>query len=169
MSKTAKKSDPELWEEVKEAITAGDKGGKPGQWSARKAQMASAEYQKEGGGYDGEKSKDNHLQEWTDEKWGTKSGDKSEDIGERYLPEEARADLSDADYRRTSAKKRADTKKGKQFSSQPPDVAKKTAAHRETGKGDTKTRAALYEQAKARDISGRSAMSKAELQKALAG
>ena len=90
MSKTAEKSDPELWDEVKGEVTAGDKGGKPGQWSARKAQMASAEYQKRGGGYEGGKSKDNHLQEWTDEEWGTKSGEKSEETGERYLPKEAR-------------------------------------------------------------------------------
>jgi len=34
--KDDKYTDPELREEVKEEIQAGDKGGKPGQWSARK-------------------------------------------------------------------------------------------------------------------------------------
>ncbi len=32
-------------------IKAGSKGGKPGQWSARKAQMLAAQYKKAGGGY----------------------------------------------------------------------------------------------------------------------
>jgi len=32
-------------------IKAGDKGGKPGQWSARKAQMLASAYKKAGGGY----------------------------------------------------------------------------------------------------------------------
>ena len=129
--------------------------------------MASAEYKKRGGGYEGPKAKDNHLQQWTAAEWGTKSGGKSEETGERYLPKEARAALSDKDYERTSAKKRADTKKGKQFSSQPKDFAEKTAAHRETGKVGDKTRAQLYEAAKNKDIPGRSKMSKAELEKAL--
>jgi|TARA_A200000159_G_C7140925_1_gene263065 hypothetical protein len=32
-------------------IKAGSKGGKPGQWSARKAQMLAQQYKKAGGGY----------------------------------------------------------------------------------------------------------------------
>lgn len=32
-------------------IKAGSKGGKPGQWSARKAQMLALAYKKAGGGY----------------------------------------------------------------------------------------------------------------------
>lgn len=32
-------------------IKAGSKGGAPGQWSARKAQMMAAEYKRKGGGY----------------------------------------------------------------------------------------------------------------------
>lgn len=32
-------------------IKAGGKGGKPGQWSARKAQMLAVAYKKAGGGY----------------------------------------------------------------------------------------------------------------------
>jgi hypothetical protein len=34
-----------------ERIKAGGKGGAPGQWSARKAQMLAAQYKKAGGGY----------------------------------------------------------------------------------------------------------------------
>jgi hypothetical protein len=44
MAGTAKKSDPKLWEKVKKDVTRSSKGGKPGQWSARKAQMAVQEY-----------------------------------------------------------------------------------------------------------------------------
>ena len=33
------------------AIKAGGKGGAPGQWSARKAQMLAMQYKKAGGGY----------------------------------------------------------------------------------------------------------------------
>ena len=32
-------------------IKAGSKGGKPGQWSARKAQMLAKQYKASGGGY----------------------------------------------------------------------------------------------------------------------
>lgn len=34
-------------------IKAGGKGGKPGQWSARKAQMLAKQYKSKGGGYRG--------------------------------------------------------------------------------------------------------------------
>ena len=61
MTKATERTDPKLWEKVKDEVTEGDKGGRPGQWSARKAQLAVGEYKKEGGGYKGEKSADNHL------------------------------------------------------------------------------------------------------------
>lgn len=32
-------------------IKAGSRGGRPGQWSARKAQLLASEYRKKGGGY----------------------------------------------------------------------------------------------------------------------
>ena len=168
MSGTAEKTDPELWDKVKEEVTEGDKGGRPGQWSARKAQLATNAYKKEGGGYKGGKSEDNHLKQWGEEDWGTKSGQPSGETGERYLPKKAREHLSDEEYRRTTAKKRADTKKGRQFSAQPSDVAKKTADDRDTGHAAARdSKAALYAEAKRRDVPGRSKMNKAELQKAL--
>ena len=128
----AKKTDPALWDKVKAEIQAGDKGGEPGEWSARKAQLAVSAYKKAGGGYEGRKSKDNHLAQWTREEWGTKSGQESGESGERYLPKAARDALSDEEYARTSAKKRSDGRAGKQFSSQPEDVARKTAKARKT-------------------------------------
>ena len=163
MSETAEKSDPALWEKVKNEVTAGAKGGKKGQWSARKAQLAVAEYKKRGGGYEGGKDADNSLHQWTEEEWDTKSGKRSGESGERYLPREARDALSNKDYARTTARKRADTKKGKQFSAQPDDIARKTAAAR-----DHRTRDELYAEAQRRGIAGRSKMNKAQLREALA-
>ena len=162
MSDTAEKDDPKLWEQVKEEVTAAGKGGRKGQWSARKAQLAVAEYKKRGGGYVGAKDVDNALHQWTEEDWGTKSGEESGKTGERYLPKKARAALSDEEYRRTTAKKQADTKKGRQFSSQPKDVADKTRPFR-----DHRTKADLYAEARKRDVPGRSKMSKAQLAEAL--
>ena len=42
---------PAMRERLFKKIKAGSKGGKPGQWSARKAQMLSREYKAAGGGY----------------------------------------------------------------------------------------------------------------------
>jgi len=74
------------------------------------------------------------LDSWTKEEWGTKSGKNSTQgkkaTGERYLPKKARESLSDQEYARSTAKKRAAIRKGKQFSKQPEDVAKKTAKYR---------------------------------------
>jgi hypothetical protein len=76
----------------------------------------------------------NSLDSWTKEDWGTKSGENStqgkDATGERYLPKEARDDLTDEEYNRSTAKKRAATYKGEQYSKQPEDVADKTADHR---------------------------------------
>jgi hypothetical protein len=42
---------PELRKRLFRQIKAGTKGGKAGQWSARKAQLLAARYKKNGGGY----------------------------------------------------------------------------------------------------------------------
>ena len=74
------------------------------------------------------------LRRWTAQKWRTKSGNPStqgkEATGERYLPEKAIKAMSDSEYGRTTAAKRAAIKKGKQFSKQPEDVAQKAARYR---------------------------------------
>ena len=41
---------PGMRKEIFNRIKAGSKGGKPGQWSARKAQMVAKEYKSKGGG-----------------------------------------------------------------------------------------------------------------------
>lgn len=42
---------PSIRKELFNKIKAGGKGGAPGQWSARKAQMLAREYKAKGGGY----------------------------------------------------------------------------------------------------------------------
>ena len=167
MAATSDKTDPKLWDKVKTKVTKGEKGGKPGQWSARKAQLAVHDYKAEGGGYEGKKAPDNHLSQWTREEWGTNSGKESGKTGERYLPKKAREALSPEEYKRTTEKKQADGRRGKQFSAQPKDVARKTAHAREDAKASPHTRAELMKQAAARGIPGRSRMRKAELERAL--
>jgi len=71
------------------------------------------------------------LKKWTAQKWRTKSGKPSAKTGERYLPSSAIKSLSASEYARTSAKKRKDTKAGKQHSKQPKSIARKTRRHRQ--------------------------------------
>ena len=159
----AQKTDPALWERTKAEITASGHGGVAGQWSARKAQMAVQKYKAAGGGYTGAKSADNHLSQWTAENWGTKSGQNSLETGERYLPAETIARLTDDQYRRSSEKKRADLARGHQYSAQPDDVARTVAAvwlaHL--------SHAELMQRARILAIPGRSRMTKSGLVEAL--
>jgi hypothetical protein len=70
------------------------------------------------------------LKDWGDQKWRTKSGKKSSDTGERYLPEAAIKNLSPAEYAATTRAKCMGKAAGKQFVAQPKSVAKKTAKYR---------------------------------------
>ncbi len=70
------------------------------------------------------------LKKWTKQKWRTKSGKKSSETGERYLPEAAIKALSSAEYAATTKAKREGKKKGKQFVKQPKYIAKKTSRYR---------------------------------------
>jgi len=64
---------PELRERLKNRIKAGSKGGKAGEWSARKAQMLAKAYKEKGGGYKGGKTEEQKdLTRWGKEKWMTK-------------------------------------------------------------------------------------------------
>jgi hypothetical protein len=42
---------PTMRKALFDRIKAGTKGGDPGEWSARKAQLLAVEYKKKGGGY----------------------------------------------------------------------------------------------------------------------
>jgi hypothetical protein len=73
MSDTNKYTKPGLRESIKKRVMAGSKGGKPGQWSARKAQLVASEYKEKGGGYKGGKGpKQKALTKWSKEAWQTK-------------------------------------------------------------------------------------------------
>ena len=51
VNKAGNYTKPELRKRIFNRIKAGSKGGGPGQWSARKAQMLAMAYKKAGGGY----------------------------------------------------------------------------------------------------------------------
>tara|TARA_R100000353_G_scaffold33157_1_gene26651 strand:+ start:176 stop:418 length:243 start_codon:yes stop_codon:yes gene_type:complete len=70
------------------------------------------------------------LKNWGKQKWRTKSGKKSSETGERYLPEAAIKSLSSQEYAATTRAKRKDKAKGKQHSKQPKYIAKKVKQFR---------------------------------------
>lgn len=76
------------------------------------------------------KASQKSLINWTKQKWRTKSGKRSKDTGERYLPEKAIKSLSSAEYAATTKAKREGTSKGKQFVSQPKAIARKVRKYR---------------------------------------
>ena len=66
-------TDNALRERLKKRIMEGSKGGKPGQWSARKAQMLAKAYKEKGGGYKGERTEgQKSLKRWGEQKWSTR-------------------------------------------------------------------------------------------------
>jgi len=70
------------------------------------------------------------LKSWTKQDWRTKSGKKSSETGERYLPSAAIKSLSPQEYAATTKAKREGSRAGKQFVKQPKKIAKKTAQFR---------------------------------------
>lgn len=70
------------------------------------------------------------LLNWGKQKWRTKSGKKSSETGERYLPEAAIKSLSPAEYAATTKAKREGRKKGNQFVAQPKSIARKVRKYR---------------------------------------
>ena len=117
-NKSANYTKPELRETIKKRIMAGSKGGRPGQWSARKAQLLAAAYKKAGGGYKGGKSKTQRsLSSWTRQKWRTIDGKPAirGKVTRRYLPAKAWDNLTPAQRMATNRKKIIGSKKGRQF------------------------------------------------------
>ena len=51
VNKAGNYTKPSMRKRLFEKIKAGTKGGKAGQWSARKAQLLAKEYKSKGGGY----------------------------------------------------------------------------------------------------------------------
>ena len=112
------RTDEAKWKRIVARVKAGSKGGKPGQWSARKAQLSTMLYKKSGGGYTGPKTKaQKSLTKWTKEKWRTSDGRPAARKGgtTRYLPDAAWNNLTPAQRSATNRKKRAGSRAGKQF------------------------------------------------------
>jgi hypothetical protein len=133
-----KYTDPKLRDEIKEEVQQSDKGGAPGQWSARKAQLMASEYKKRGGDYKGEKDdSQKNLQKWGDEDWQTKDGSgnakKEDGTQQRYLPKKAWEKMSEKEKEETDAKKREGSKKGKQFV---PNTDKAKSSRKKASKDD---------------------------------
>lgn len=115
----ARYTKPELREQVKEEIMASDRGGRPGQWSARKAQLLTREYARRGGGYQGPKDeRQQSLRRWGAEQWQTREGGtRARQDGEtgRYLPKRAWEQLSERERRETDTRKRRASRSGRQY------------------------------------------------------
>jgi hypothetical protein len=166
-----KYTNPELREQIKQELMASDKGGKPGQWSARKSQMLAREYEKRGGGYKGPKDEAaKSLEAWTEQDWQTQAGDdkaRKDDKTSRYLPKEVWDQLSPEEKKEAEKTKVKGSKHGEQHVAYTPAV--KRAMHQVGHKGGDReaTKTQLLEQAKKLDIKGRSRMKKEELEKAI--
>lgn len=112
------RTDEAKWKRIVASVKAGSKGGKPGQWSARKAQIATLRYKKSGGKYSGPKTKaQKSLTKWTSEKWRTSDGKPAIRKGgtRRYLPDAAWKRLSASEKAATNKAKVEGSKKGEQF------------------------------------------------------
>lgn len=110
---------PALRNRIKNRIMRGSKGGRPGQWSARKAQLVAQEYRKAGGGYrTGRKSRRQlALRKWTKQRWRTSDNKPAERDGKmrRYLPDAVWKRLTPSQRSATNRKKLQGDKKGRQF------------------------------------------------------
>jgi hypothetical protein len=139
MGKTAERTNPELWEEVKAEVKQGSRGGEAGEWSASKAQLAVQEYKKRGGGYRGKKSGD------VGERYTVR-----DETGGRGVPERKGLGSSPSEQRtgETIAVGAARSGDGKPLAPPP-------------------SKADLLSQAKMLEIEGRSRMTKDDLAKAI--
>lgn len=110
---------PTLRDRIKNRIMAGSRGGRPGQWSARKAQLLALEYRKAGGGYRTGRPtrRQRALKKWTRERWTTSDGKPANRPGgmRRYLPAAAWRKLTPAQRNATNRKKLLGSTIGDQF------------------------------------------------------
>jgi DNA polymerase III epsilon subunit-like protein len=135
LTKSMNYTKPALRERIKNQVMAGSDGGKPGQWSARKAQLVAQKYRAAGGGYRGKPSKTQRsLKKWTKERWRTSDGAPAERPGgtRRYLPDAAWEKLTPEQRKATNRKKIEGSRSGQQFVSNTRNAAK---AGRQARKG----------------------------------
>ena len=137
VNKAGNYTKPGMRKRIFNRIKAGGKGGNPGQWSARKAQMLAKAYKDAGGGYkqdggyvaqSGMRAPQKSLKNWGDQDWDYISkGDEKKPKSERgrYLPKSVRASLTPAQKASENRKKRAASRAGKQNAKYSKDVASK--------------------------------------------
>jgi hypothetical protein len=169
-----KYTKPELRRRLKDEIKSGDKGGEPGQWSARKSQLLVQRYEKEGGGY---KSDDKHaaarsLKDWQEQSWQTRDGSGRADRKDgmhRYLPQNAWALLLQKDQDEAEQTKSEADDRDEQFSDWPKAVQDVMTylGYVEGSDENDITKDYLYNRAQELDIDGRSSMNKDELKTAI--
>ena len=94
---------------------------------SEKAHCASKKKKMAGGGL---AKSQRSLKAWGDQKWTTKSGKKSSETGERYLPKKAIQALSSQEYASTTRAKRAGKAAGKQFVPQTKGIKAKVKPYR---------------------------------------
>lgn len=164
-------TDPELRWRLKEAIQASGKGGDEGEWSARKAQLLTQEYEKRGGGYTGDKSADQKsLEEWTDQDWQTSDGSAdaaSDDHMDRYLPRDAWALLTEDARNEAEATKEDADDEDRQFADWPEPVRRVMTELGYADGDEGLTKEMLTDRAQELDVDGRSDMTKDELKRAI--
>lgn len=169
--KEEKYTDPQLREKIKNQLMESDKGGKKGQWSARKSQMLAREYEKQGGGYTGGKDeKARSLEEWTEQDWQTQGGDdKARKNGKTscYLPKEVWDQLSPGEKKEAEEGKVKGSEKGDRHVAYTPAVKRAMQKVKSSGNDREPTKQELYDKAKKLDIKGRSRMKREELEKAV--
>ena len=168
-----KYTKPDLRRQIKDEIMQSDKGGKPGQWSARKSQLLVQEYEKQGGGYkkDDKDEAAKSLEDWGEQDWQTQDGKKARQDGKtkRYLPKEVWDKLSDKEKKEAEKIKQKASKKGEQYVEWTPAIkqAMKEVGYSDADSSSEPTKQELYEKAQDLDIDGRSQMDKAELKEAV--
>ena len=123
---TNQRSNPALWRKLVQQVKRQSKGGQPGQWSARKAQLAVLLYKHQGGKYLTKKDSHNSLAKWTRQQWTTWNG-KPSNQKLRYLPKKAWSKLTKSQIAATNLAKRRSTS---QYSKQPTKIAKITRRFR---------------------------------------
>lgn len=168
-----KYTKPDLRRQLKGEIKQSNKGGNPGQWSARKSQLLVQEYEKQGGGYKEDKKDEaaKSLEEWTEQNWQTQEGKgraRKGEITKRYLPQEVWDKLSEKEKKEAEKTKEKASQSGEQYVEWTPGIQR---AMEEAGyapqKDNEPTKQELYEKAQDLEIEGRSQMSKDKLQNAI--
>ena len=168
-----KYTKPDLRRKIKDELMQSDKGGKPGQWSARKSQLLVQEYEKQGGGYKKDEKDDaaESLEEWGEQDWQTQDGKQARQDGKtkRYLPKEVWQKLSDEEKQEAEKIKQKASQKGEQYVEWTPAIkrAMAEAGYSDSDNSSETTKQELYERAQELDIDGRSKMNKEELAEAV--